>query len=810
MASDGVARGSVLLTPKFENLTSSITSQLESAFSGVSTTSTKAGAKAGAGFSAGVSAKVGAVAGVVSSVASTAFNTISSSLGSAISRVDTLNNFPKVMSSLGYSSEEATASIQKISTSLQGLPSSTNGVASMVQRLAPLCDSLDEATNLGLALNNMMLSSGASTADVSRAMQQYTQMLSKGAVDLQSWRTLQEVMPGQLNQVAQALLGAAADSNDLYTALQSGTLSMDEFNDKIMELNESGGDGFASFEEQARNATNGIATAMDNVAIRASNAVAEVIQAFGAENISGAINSFSSQFSGIGKAFATIVNGAKELSSYVGGKLKTAFEDFKAAMPTATLEGVSAAFEKIKSAIDMVSPAVAPAVTAFMLFLPVATTIGKVVGAIGMIGPALMAVAGGPVGIVVAALAGLVAGFAALYNSSEEVRNAVSTAWAQVQESVQAAWPTIQQAITTASQTLQAVGAVVVQKLMEFWTACQTYVLPVVQAIYDRFMEYWPMIQNFVVSAITTIWNTVQSVWPTVQSIFETACSVISAVVAVAWPVIASVVYSAVNIIGQIIETVLPVVQGIFEAFCTVAATVVNSVWPVIQSVIETCMNVIQSVIETVTAVISGDWEGAWNGLQGIVSSCSGGITDVVQNLIDGIGNILGSLWDVAVNAGKSIIQGLIDGINAIKDSAFNAASDALNAISSLFPHSPAKTGPFSGHGYTTYSGRAMMEGLAQGIGAGSKTALKAATGAMGDVSDAMAAGSMRFQASATATYGAAYAKAQDVRTSSALTELIAAVNERETAVYVDGKKLASTIAKPMNQQLGRLAARGV
>lgn len=31
----------------------------------------------------------------------------------------------------------------------------------------------------------------------------------------------------------------------------------------------------------------------------------------------------------------------------------------------------------------------------------------------------------------------------------------------------------------------------------------------------------------------------------------------------------------------------------------------------------------------------------------------------------------------------------------------------------------------------------------------------------------------------------------------------------QETAIYVDGKKLASTIAKPMNQQLGILSRRG-
>ena len=35
------------------------------------------------------------------------------------------------------------------------------------------------------------------------------------------------------------------------------------------------------------------------------------------------------------------------------------------------------------------------------------------------------------------------------------------------------------------------------------------------------------------------------------------------------------------------------------------------------------------------------------------------------------------------------------------------------------------------------------------------------------------------------------------------------AVANSETAMYVDGKKLASSIAKPMNQQLGVLSRRG-
>lgn len=51
-----VASGSVLLTPKFDNLTSSIADQLDGAFSGASKIGGKAGSDAGGKFSSGLSA----------------------------------------------------------------------------------------------------------------------------------------------------------------------------------------------------------------------------------------------------------------------------------------------------------------------------------------------------------------------------------------------------------------------------------------------------------------------------------------------------------------------------------------------------------------------------------------------------------------------------------------------------------------------------------------------------------------------------------------------------------------------------------
>lgn len=58
------------------------------------------------------------------------------------------------------------------------------------------------------------------------------------------------------------------------------------------------------------------------------------------------------------------------------------------------------------------------------------------------------------------------------------------------------------------------------------------------------------------------------------------------------------------------------------------------------------------------------------------------------------------------------LAQGIRNGISAAVD----AASNAMEAISKLFPHSPAKEGPFSGHGWTLYSGQSIIDGLAEGM----------------------------------------------------------------------------------------------
>lgn len=310
---------------------------IENAFDGPSkSTGQKAGQSIGSGLSVGFAAKVGAVAGIASTVFSKAASVVTGSLNSAISRADQMNNFPKVMKNLGYSSEDAAASIKKISSALDGLPTTSSAMTGMVQQLAPLTSNLDQATNIALAFNNAMLAGGASTMEQENALTQYTQMLSAGKVDMQAWRSIQAAMPGQLNQVAEAMLGAGKNSNDLYEAMKNGSISFDDFNKKVMELNQNGFGKYASFAQQAKDATQGIGTAMENVQNRVAKAVQKVVEAVGVENIAGAINGFSSQFGKVGDAAASMVTGVKNWLGQLWQALKDngALFTFKSAWDT--------------------------------------------------------------------------------------------------------------------------------------------------------------------------------------------------------------------------------------------------------------------------------------------------------------------------------------------------------------------------------------------------------------------------------------------------------------------------------------------
>lgn len=263
--------------------------------------------------------KAGAVAGATAAVLITVLNKaldmVTQSVGAAVNRIDTLNNAPKVMQNLGFSAEESARATQKLDKGIRGLPTALDSATSSLLAIASASGkSLDYATDLTLAFNNMALAGGKGPAEAQRALTQFTQALGRGKFEMQDFNTLAEVMPAQLSQVAKTLLGASANSRTLGTALSDGTLTIEQFNDEVIRLNKTGGSNFASFEDQAKDATNGISTSFSNMQTAITRGVGAIIEAIGSKEIS----DFAT---GTGKAMEIalkgIAAGAKILSDMI-------------------------------------------------------------------------------------------------------------------------------------------------------------------------------------------------------------------------------------------------------------------------------------------------------------------------------------------------------------------------------------------------------------------------------------------------------------------------------------------------------------
>lgn len=189
-------------------------------------------------------------------------------------------------------------------------------------------------------------------------------------------------------------------------------------------------------------------------------------------------------------------------------------------------------------------------------------------------------------------------------------------------------------------------------------------------------------------------------------------------------------------------------------------------------------------------------WDSLWAGFLGVADSIFPGLS---QSLSDGWADI--SAWftnlpqQIAdffsgadqwlVESGQSLIGGFIAGIQGMIGDVGSAIDDLMSGIADFFPHSPAKKGPFSGRGYTTHSGRALVGDFADSI-----SASRARVGAAAATVAATARDGLEVAASyrgrTSATFGSMQAPAGDTLIVNAdgvtVGEAIDAVNQRKRA----------------------------
>lgn len=260
-------------------------------------------------------------------------------------------------------------------------------------------------------------------------------------------------------------------------------------------------------------------------------------------------------------------------------------------------------------------------------------------------------------------------------------------------------------ALIATSPQLQSVFRATLNPLLEQFKTILDGLKPtfdqMVTAIGGMIQQIMPAVTGFVAALIPVIGQVIATLMPIIPTVLT---PIMDAVTQMA-PVVGGIITT---IIGFIQATLLPAIQATLPYI----TGVINSIGTVVQGLV----NIISGVINMIAGILNGNWTQVWEGFKQVVSGAVqalGGIVSGIKDII--LGALAGAgtwLW----NAGKAIIQGLIDGIMSMINAAGDAIGWVMDKISSFIPHSPAKRGPFSGRGWTTYSGQAIVEGLAQGV----------------------------------------------------------------------------------------------
>lgn len=603
-----------------------------------------------------------------------AIGLVTSSLGGAIDRFDTLNKYPVVMQALGYSTEEIDKSMNKLTDGIDGLPTSLDEIVSRAQQLAISTGDLQTGTDTAIALNNAFLASGASAADASRGAQQYQQMLSKGEVDLQSWRSLLETMPIAMDKVSKSFSDQGVNSaNDLYDALKEGDITFDDFNGRLIELNE----GVGGFAELAKKNSAGIRTSFANIKTAVVKGLANVITAIDEGMQDAGLGSIAENF------------------DKIKGAVNVAFKAITDSIPPA-INFLTNLWSTIKPFL----PFIMAIVSYIAIYQGVMGTARKAVelynGAQKMMN-VLMNL--NPIGLVIAAVIALVAGFIYLWNTSEDFRNFWIGLWETIKSAVGAAidwivsaWEGTKQFFADGWNALSEGAKNAVESVKQAWTDTKQWFADLWAGIKDTAADMWDGVKQAFSDAV----DGVVSAWQGVKQWFADL-----------WKGIKSTISSIVDSIKDAIMSRFGVlIYGIRNAFIHMKlflSTLWENLGKIAGQMFEILKNIILAPVLFVTSMISGGWEEAknnmiavwnnileagtniWSSIQAIFDSFLLNTKMAFLNVWTGIKAALSYIWttisETAVNVFNGIVAYFVETWQNIKQTAIDSWESTKAAV---------------------------------------------------------------------------------------------------------------------------------
>lgn len=236
------------------------------------------------------------------------------------------------------------------------------------------------------------------------------------------------------------------------------------------------------------------------------------------------------------------------------------------------------------------------------------------------------------------------------------------------------------------------------------------------QSIIDGILQTLPALIAMLPQIITTVINGLVQALP---QIIQAGVGMLNALINGLIQAIPMLIEALPTIITTVVDTLLANLPQIIEAGIQLLIGVITGIVQAIPQLIamlpQIIVTIVTTLVQNIPRIISAGIQilvGLVTGIVQAIPQIGGAIAQVGSSILSAVAGFPRMLFE----SGKKIISGLIDGIKSMFSSAKNAVSGLLSGIRNLLPFSPAKEGPFSGHGWTLYSGMSIAEALADGM----------------------------------------------------------------------------------------------
>lgn len=299
-------------------------------------------------------------------------NAMGEAFSNGVKRYDTIKVAKRTLSTVVGDVDDSTTKIQKmidnLDESILGLPTTLDDALSHVTRFTSINHDLDRSQKLFSAINDSILTFGGDSEGVNNAVTQYSQIMGS-KMDARTLRSMEDAgMTPALTAIAKKFNMSFAEFREAFTG-SNPTISLQQFEDALIELDEKGGGGLNSLATMVKSSVATISNGLDLIPKRFSKAeekwlgeLDEVSTELTGATIYGNIYKLSQKVEGLGDIGANFIRSHKKEIGEGIDFIKTKFSELLSVLKTFSFKdfvgGFKQGLDDFKGAIDFFKPLV--------------------------------------------------------------------------------------------------------------------------------------------------------------------------------------------------------------------------------------------------------------------------------------------------------------------------------------------------------------------------------------------------------------------------------------------------------------------